>query len=48
VNDGASLNTFMDDIDAQWQDICAAVYLSGLATWDDWISLGRRDPAGSS
>jgi hypothetical protein len=29
----------MDKIDAEWLDICHAVY-SGPASWQDWIDLG--------
>jgi hypothetical protein len=32
----------MDDIDAEWSDICYAIY-SGPAVWDDWIELGQPD-----
>lgn len=33
----------MDNIDAEWRDICDGVRLSGLVTWLDWIELGRRE-----
>jgi hypothetical protein len=37
---GATLPASMDKIDAEWRDICDAIYYSGLATWQDWIELG--------
>ena len=34
----------MSDLASEWYDIWEAVMYSGLATWEDWIDLGRPDP----